>query len=322
MIKELQKYNDLGTPSFLLGLIERVDAIEKESWLLSELQQLFLNQKIDDIGNVTGSIKLLMHIGVLLETTNKSYIISPEITSCKTNRNKLSKEFIRLLFDKLMVDSDFYDIFSYKYISFDSLQKSYVIRNSAFGYKYSKLRQLLVDFDFLIDYPKINSYLINSDYKVNLSNNFGQEKTGRKISVDEFNRSMLQRSIYGHEAESFVMNFEKERLNRRQPIEWVALVSVNDGYDIASYDNDDDKDFNRFIEVKSYAGKNKYFYLSANELKVSKRKKDSYWLYLVNRDKLSEEGYAPKMIQNPHEEVFTSSEWEKKPQNWKFQEIN
>ena len=161
MIKELQKYNDLGTPSFLLGLIERVDAIEKKSWLLSELQQLFLNQKIDDIGNVTGSIKLLMHIGVLLETTNKSYIISPEISSCKTNRHKLSKEFIRLLFDKLMADPDFYDIFSYKFISFDSLQKSYVIRNSAFGYKYSRLRQLLVDFDFLIDYPKINSYLIN-----------------------------------------------------------------------------------------------------------------------------------------------------------------
>ena len=105
-------------------------------------------------------------------------------------------------------------------------------------------------------------------------------------------------------------------------IEWVAKISVNDGYDIASYDADSDKELNRFIEVKSYTGNDKYFYLSSNEYKTAKRRRQKYWLYLVNRDKLADRNYAPTMIQDPYINVFTSNDWEMESQNWKFKQIN
>ena len=322
MINKLQYYSDLGTPNFLSELLDRMHAVEKKDWQFSDLQQLFINQRIDGIKNVVGCLKLLIHIGILQETKADSYIVSPDVSPCKSDKKKLSKKFIELLFDRLVLDSNFYDIFSDEFISFDSLQKSYVIKNSAFSYKYSKLRQLLLDFDFLIKNPKFNSYLLSNEYKADFSSFFYQDKGRRKISVDEFNKSMEQKRIYGEEAESFVVDFEEIRLNRKKTIEWVAKISVNDGYDIASYDADSDNEFNRFIEVKSYSGDDKYFYLSKNELKVSKRKGPHYWLYLVNRDKLAEKSYKPSIIQNPYENVFTSNQWEKEAQNWKFQEIN
>ena len=106
-----------------------------------------------------------------------------------------------------------------------------------------------------------------------------------------------------------------------QSIEWIAKIKTNAGYDIASYNSPDDKQINRFIEVKSYAGNNKYFYLSKNELKKSKSIGEEYWLYLVNRDNLNDKYYTPKMIQNPYLDVFTSDKWLKVAENWRFDEI-
>ena len=322
MIKQLQKYSDLGTPKFLSVLLDRMLRVEKKEWQSLDLQQLFINQRIDEINNVTGPLSLLVYIGILKEIKKNTYLISAAIEPFISDESKLSNKFIELLFDKLVLDSNFYDIFSDEFISFDSKLNSYTIKNSAFGYKYSKLRQLLLDFDFITNNSQLHSsYLLNNLYKDKFNSFFHQDTSKRKISVDEFNSSMEQKRIYGEEAESFVVNFEYNRLNSKQSIEWVAKMTVNDGYDIASYDIETDKNFNRFIEVKSYAGNNKYFYLSANELKVSKRIKQNYWLYLVNRDKLSEVGYVPTMIQNPYEIVFTSGDWEMEAQNWKFEEI-
>ena len=62
MIKSLQYYSNLGTPNFLSELLDRMDAVEKKDWSFLDLQQLFINQRIDGIENVTGCLKILMHI--------------------------------------------------------------------------------------------------------------------------------------------------------------------------------------------------------------------------------------------------------------------
>jgi hypothetical protein len=324
MIKSLQYYSNLGTPNFLSELLDRMDAVEKKDWSFLDLQQLFINQRIDGIENVTGCLKILMHIGILQKVKVDSYIISPDLDSCRTNQKQLSERFIELLFEKLIQDPFFNDIFTNEFISFDSLQKSYVINNKAFGYKYSKLRKLLIDFDFLIEHPnpKLISYLFNNEYKSIIARFSYQDKGGRKISVDDFNKSMEQKRIYGEEAENFVVEFEESRLEEKKSVEWVAKIIVNYGYDIASYDVNTDKELNRFIEVKSYSGSDVYFYLSKNELQISKRKGSSYWLYLVNRDKINNKDYEPLMIQDPYTHVFTSNQWESEAQNWKFQKIS
>ena len=321
MIKQLQNFSDLGTPLFLSTLIDRMQEVEKKEWQFSEIHQLFASRRIDGISNIFGCLELFKYIGVLTETKIDYYVISPDLLVFSGNQKRLSIKFIKLLFDSLAKDPIFYDIFSDQFLTFDSLHNSYVIKNGAFGYNFSRLRQLLLDFDFLVRSDKGNSYLINNGYKEQLPNFFHKSDSHRKISVSEFYSSMEQKRIYGEQAESFVVKFEQDRLKGLKLIEWVAQVTVNDGYDIASFDDSNDNEFNRFIEVKSYTGNNQYFYLSKNELIISKRKGIRYWLYLVNRDKINDLGYIPTMIQNPFKNVFTSDNWEKEEQNWRFQEI-
>ena len=98
----------------------------------------------------------------------------------------------------------------------------------------------------------------------------------RRISVEDFEKTLKQKEIYGHEAEKFVFLFEKSRLMNKN-IDWVAKYVVNAGYDIASFNSKEDNEFNRFIEVKSYEGKMPYFYWSKNEIKVAQLYKNNYW---------------------------------------------
>ena len=325
MIKRLQEFSNLGTPDFIFELVKCLESFKSKgvNCTFSDLVPLFTNQKIDGISRIDGCISLAIAINFV---TNKGgYLDFPaSISALKNDKKKLSKKFVELLFEKLLVDVNYPKIFSNEFMSFDSSVNAYIIKNSAFSFKYSRLRQLLLDFDFLIKHPvsEINAYLINSEYKSLFVDTFKHENNKRKISVDEFNLSMEQKRIYGEEAESFVMDFEESRLNMNKSIEWVAKYIVNAGYDIASYDNDDDDNTNRFIEVKSYTGNDKYFYLSSNEYKTAKRRRQKYWLYLVNRDKLADRNYAPTMIQDPYINVFTSNDWEMESQNWKFKQIN
>jgi hypothetical protein len=132
----------------------------------------------------------------------------------------------------------------------------------------------------------------------------------KKISPEEFEKEQEQKKIYGIEAEKFVFAFEKKRLGNKE-IDWVAKYIVNEGYDIASYNNNNDKEYNRLIEVKSYEGKTPYFYWSKNEVEVAERKLNNYWIYLVNRNEMNNEGYKPIMVQNPFENILKNDNWDK-----------
>ena len=129
---------------------------------------------------------------------------------------------------------------------------------------------------------------------------------------------MEQQQIYGEEAEKFVLNFEFIRLNKKKNIDWVAEYIVNEGYDIASYNHESDEFPNRFIEVKSYEGETPYFFWSRNEYSVAKRKKEEYWLYLVNRTEMNNEDYSPLIIRNPYETIIEDSKWIKEIDKYKI----
>lgn len=94
------------------------------------------------------------------------------------------------------------------------------------------------------------------------------------------------------------------------------------GFDIASYNHELDELPNRFIEVKSYDGDTPYFFWSRNEYSVAKRKKDEYWLYLVNRSEMNIAKYVPIMIQNPHEAILNDNKnWDKQIEKYKIELI-
>ena len=68
---------------------------------------------------------------------------------------------------------------------------------------------------------------------------------------------------------------------------------------------------NRFIEVKSFSG-NESFFWSRNEIDVAKIKENEYFLYLVDRTKMNNDGYEPIIIQNPYEHVLNNEQWSKR----------
>ena len=178
--------------------------------------------------------------------------------------------------------------------------------------KFSNFKQLLIDFGAIKAHPSLhlNYYLINDRYKKLFDKTILPEIKKRKIGIDEFKRAMELQQIYGEEAEKFVLAFEKKRLEGK-PVEWIAEYIVNEGYDIASYNEMNNVRYNRFIEVKSYDGPKPYFYWSRNEYTVAKRKKQEYWLYVVNRSEMNDENYKPLMLQDPFNGILKNDDWDK-----------
>ncbi len=103
--------------------------------------------------------------------------------------------------------------------------------------------------------------------------------------IDYFAREMRNRTL-GSAGEEFALRVEKERLRkagRDSLAEGVERVSRTGGdhlgFDIHSYERDGS---DRFIEVKT-TNSSRYspFYLSSNELRVSRKEKERYHLFRI-----------------------------------------
>ena len=124
--------------------------------------------------------------------------------------------------------------------------------------------------------------------------------------MDELQMSLEQKQIFGEEAEKFILQFEHDRLKGIKEIIWVAEYSVAEGYDIASYNDENPQTTDRFIEVKSFVNELS-FYWSRNEIDIAKVKKENYYLYLVDRSKIKNKDYKPIIIQNPYMKILKNN---------------
>ncbi|MBE0682879.1 MAG: DUF3883 domain-containing protein [Anaerolineales bacterium] len=310
MLKELKRYDNLGTPSYFFQLLKALNENPGAEWRLDDVNQLFYNKIIDNRRIFDGCVELAIKIKLLLFQGGYLFV-DKKLSNSLESETQMKDRIVEYLFKALADDDDFHQIFNSKYLSYDIIYKSFQISNSAFGFKFSNFKQLLIDFDVIKYHPtsEIKHFIINSRFRKVFDKTVLPEIKKRKIGVDELEKAMEEQRVYGEEAEKFILAFEEKRLNGKDHIEWVAEYVANEGYDVASYNNDFDTEHNRFIEVKSYAGDKPYFYWSRNEFLVAKRRRDSYWLYLVNRDKAGNDGYAPLMLQDPYENVLNDSKW-------------
>ena len=51
-------------------------------------------------------------------------------------------------------------------------------------------------------------------------------------------------------------------------------------------------------------------------MEISRIKKDTYYLYLVDRGKIKIEGYKPEVIKNPYRDVLHEDIWNKRVENY------
>lgn len=321
MLKDLRQYNNFGTPNYFFHLLTNLKENDKAEWKKTDIEHLFYNKVIDGRSVYDGCIELAIRIDILILEKGGLITINENFLDFLNSVNQMSDKFVEYLFKALTNDEIFHNIFCSEFLTYDIIYKTLQISNSAFGFKFANFKQLLIDFDAIKVHPtvEINSYIINTKYKKLFDKTVLPEIRKRKISIEEFRKSIELKQIYGEEAEIFVVEYEKKRLNYVKEIDWVAQYIVNEGYDIASYDNEENTKQNRFIEVKSYDGDIPYFFWSKNEYQVARLKKEEYWLYLVNRKKKAEKDYEPIMIQNPFINVLNNDKWIKQIDKYKIE---
>jgi hypothetical protein len=321
MLKELSKYQNLGTPSYFFELLCALRNHPDEVWDIQSVREMFYNRTIDGRSLFDGCVPLLTLVGVV-SVTNKNYIlIDAGFLSYLSSQNQMLDKLVEKLMIKLNEDSVFHSIFCAEYISYDIVYKAIQIDNSAFPFKYSPLKQLFIDLGIIKPHPtkELNKFVFNSRFKKLFDKVLLPEIQKRKIGIEELSLSMEQRRILGEEAEKFVLQFENKRLNGRKDISWVAEYSISDGYDIASFENGDSIEYDRFIEVKSFSDA-PYFFWSRNEMDTARIKKQSYYLYLVDRNRMNREGYQPLIIQDPYANVLHNNlEWDQRVEKIRFE---
>lgn len=322
MLKELSTFENLGTPSFYFELLNKVQ--DNSSWTEKNINDNFYNRVIEGRSIFDGCIPLLKQIEIIEINSKSEVVLNSLFNSDHINIVFMTDKFLERLFLKLKDDSIFYEIFSPQFISYDIIYNSVQIDNSAFPFKYSAFKQLLIDFGILKVHPvkELNKFILNRRHKRLFDKTVLPEIRKRKIGMEELQISMEQKRIFGEEAEKFILQLEHKRLNGKKEIFWVAEYSVSEGYDIASYNDESSTINDRFIEVKSYANEIS-FYWSRNEMDIARIKQDAYFLYLVDRTKVKNKGYEPIIIQNPYFTVYKEiDKWKQTIEKIRFSLIN
>jgi len=124
----------------------------------------------------------------------------------------------------------------------------------------------------------------------------------------KFLENKIEESIRGSIAEHYALNYEKRRLENKKAqlnslrINLISSQNVSAGYDIASFDSGESKDFDRFIEVKSSQFPKVHFFISKNEVKKARERSNQYWIYYVEMRGRQPNGI--RLFQNPIETII------------------
>ena len=116
----------------------------------------------------------------------------------------------------------------------------------------------------------------------------------KEFSPQDLQKVIDKNNLIGLEAEKIIYNEEKNKfakLNSNLKPDHISLRDVSAGYDILSYQKNNDNFEKIFIEVKAVSRSNYTFHLSVQELQTAKRYKGSYYIYLLPVDPSKKEGF-------------------------------
>ena len=224
--------------------------------------------------------------------------------------------FSDILLDFLLEE----EVISLDCLIYNSQEDRFILSRKGIRYKYASYRNLLLSFGVLSKREDGNYHFekrIDTITRIALLKN--KKKTEKRL-LEELERQRQE----GLAGELFVLEYEKKRLNGHSSIckiKQVSLIDVTAGFDIISFDNLESKYLNRYIEVKTYKGK-PHFHWSINEINVSRIRSEHYFLYLVNYDRIQDDGYSPEIIQNPSTYFVDNDEWISTPELFFYERIS
>lgn len=260
------------------------------------------NIKISEVRPILGLFEIMSLIKF-----KDGIIITEDINS--NDVNNFSAWFIPK-YVEFIIDNNYINLSG---ISYSIAKNKYVLSPTAINpRKHACYRNLLIDLG-LINYCPDGSYVINKVLdKVML------DKRSKKISEDNLYDNLEKQKEQGQEGEEFVLAYERDRIcnpELRRKIERISILDVSAGFDIVSFNDDNSKTFDRFIEVKTYVGK-PHFYWSKNEIEKARLMGDAYFIYLVDFQKIGHNGYIPQCISNPIKNIIHTTEWIKTSQSF------
>lgn len=316
MLKEIYKYNNIGKPDEICYVLNHILSANETSindiivYCLHNLPFLHINVE---------AILAFLKFAKIVESDDYRVSLTcigrKLIIQAGNNKDGLCKFIVHEVINSLK-ENKANEFLDFRKIKYNTIIGAY-ISNSNIPLKFAGLRNLLIDMNFFIVNPlNVNILLINDEYIDCLKDYIRIIK--KKVTIEELKKSLENRENEGLEAELYVIEFEFKRLKgmkRKEQIIHISEIDVTAGYDIASFNKAFEQEHNRFIEVKSYKGR-LGFYWSKNEVEIAKQKKDNYFIYLVDRNRLSEKNYIPISIKNPYSEVYMNKVWAKEAQSW------
>ena len=315
----------LETPNF--GNAKQIQYIiallKKDSFTIDGLKTICLSSHYDFVHSFEGLMLLLEWLKII-QINNKFVSLNRRIEFVKEGR--ISSQFFQLLFKQLLKDNVLGAFLNQFNVNYDDKEKFIIIDNDLIDLRFSQFRNILINLNFFIpDRLVKNKFIVNNYYKklfLFFIIPLIESSSYRKISLEELKKQQDIQGQLGKETEEFILVYEKNRLKGHINEENIRIIStdnVNAGYDIQSYQDIYSIIINRFIEVKSFSD-NEGFYWSKNEIEISKIKRDQYYLYLVDRDKMKKEDYEPFVIQNPYSNILLNEEeWDKRVEKYYFQ---
>ena len=298
MLEELTGYSSFG-PVGHIGTIVKV--ISKVPTSVGDLKILVNANGSVEIPRVDAAIALLSELGVCQIDPGKNVCATDLGTALSSSNREPGFSISLLLFSRLIEER----ILPRLSIEFDAEDDRYFIDQAEIRSRYAAFRNLLLDAKvFEISGRR---FLLCPEAKESLREMPYSWRTG--LSPEQLMKQLERNEKAGELAEQFVINYERSRLGEPKAglVEQVSLVTVSAGFDIASFESSESAQFDRFIEVKAYGHNG--FYFSAGELDAAKRYGTHYCLYIVNLDRISDQGYSPNIIRDPASYFESCSEW-------------
>lgn len=316
MLEELSQYENLGTPKFFCELFTQLKNT-KQPWKTDNVRGYFYNRIIDEQTIFDGCLPMAQAVGAVIIDDEGLIALNSALEASLVSEKYLAGKLLEMILSTFRKDKTFHEIFCSGNVSNDPVYKLIQIESHAFRFRYSCFKKLLIDFELLYPHPDVNirKLIVNPKYKKLFDSQVMPEIKKRKIGIGELEKSLEQKQIYGAEAEAHVLAYEQKRLashSNFDQIERISEYDVGAGYDIVSFNELESTELDRLIEVKSFSD-TPSFHWSRNEIDVARFKKDQYFIYLVDRDKMNEIGYTPTIIQNPYDTVLADDTgWNKR----------
>lgn len=308
MIEKILEHNSFGTKEQILYIIH---LLSKNKLSIDELYEACSSKDYSFNRTFDGILVFLSWINIIEDDE----IIS---LSQKITKKDFLQEIILRTINKLIEEKKIYNFLNSKNIFYIKEKNLVVVKNNLIHISFSAFRNLFVEIGlFVKDSLVENQFLISNEqvewFKKDIIPLI-DEREFNTMSLNDLEILQQKQKELGYEAELFVLEYEKKmRINHPNysSIKIISELNVNAGYDILSYQTDTSILIDKFIEVKSFSGKESFFW-SRNEIDIAKLKEDEYFLYLVDRSKMNCENYIPTIIQNPYKTVLNNDNWKKR----------